>query len=202
MQVHGHNVDKFKGRFTGTIDEVEEEDFRFDQMVVLVVLVRPSFGGIDPRDDGEVHATVKIKVTDMAPLKGEMRDQAIRFLAGGSTVGLIDFGQSRKETYADPPPTTVESGTNGATGEITRPPGVDFDGELVDDVFDVPVAPPLPVVPRPDDADPPAYKAPPEPVPVGQESAPPPAGAQRVGSVYGRGREGRKDSDLAAFLEE
>lgn len=206
MQIQGHQIDKLKGRFSGTVDDVDEEHFKFDRMVVMLVIGRCSIGSVDVKDDGEVHAVMKIKVEDITPLEEELRDQAIAYLAHGAGQGILDFGNYRHQgepkpakegqeslpvaTYAEPP----EADENGerVTATASTPARV-----LQDEEFDVPPGDPLPVTARPGDVDPPAVRAPvEEPTALGADEAPAPSGTV-VGSLR-RGE--RKDAVLDAWL--
>lgn len=212
MQIQGHHVDKLKGRFSGTIDDVDEDAFKFDRMVVMLVVGRTAIGSVDVKDDGEVHAVMKIKVQDMQHLEGALRDQAIAYLAHGAGQGILDFGNYRHKgdeskkvegqealpvadyaAPADPP-----EGVDPATGEIDESSTARKSVKIIndpDEEFDVPPAAPEPVKPRLGDVDPPSTPTPARPQ---MDEAPPPAGT-RVGTI----RKGsRKDSDLEAFLNE
>ena len=203
MQIHGHHVDKIKGRFSGTIDEVDEDVFKFDRVVVMLVVGRTTVGAVDVKDDGEVHATMRIKITDMEPLEGELRDQAIAYLSHGADQGILNFGNYQHKPaepkikgqealpvadYASPP--APPEGVDPATGEISGSSPASKPVKVIndpDEEFNVPPAAPE-VAPRPDDV------APPKPDP--REAAPPPVGT-RVGTVRPGGR---KDAALADFL--
>lgn len=211
MQIHGHHVDKIKGRFSGTIDEVDEDEFKFDRMVVCLVVGRTSVGSIDTKDDGEVHAVMKIKVTDMSALEGPLRDQAIAYLAHGSEQGILDFGNYRHKGD-EPKPPKIEGQEALPVADYAQPPeappGVDANGEVIhtplsrarvvqdpDEEFDVPPAED-PVRPRVTDVTPP--QAPVEAPRTARDPAPAPSG-----TVVGQVRKGeRKDSALADFLNE
>lgn len=205
MQIQGHQIDKVKGRFTGTIDEVDDEIFKFDRMVVMLVVARTSVGSIDPKDDGEIHAVMKIKVSDMQALEGDLRDQAIAYLAHGADQGILHFGQPVHKPPRIKGQKALE--VEAPVADYAEPPpGVDVNGEVParvvqdpDEEFDVPVAAPLPVTARATDAEPPAFVAPAaEALSPDEENTAPPAGAQRVGTI----RAPRKDEALSAFLNE
>lgn len=205
MQIHGHQVDKIKGRFSGTIDEVDEDAFKFDRMVVCLVVGRTSIGSIDTKDDGEVHAVVKIKITDMQALEGPLRDQAIAYLAHGANQGILDFGNYRHKGDEPKPPKEGQEALPVA-GYAEPPDGVDDDGVVTataptpariiqdpDEEFDVPPADD-PVTPRVTDTPPPDAPAP----RTARDEAPPPSGTV-VGTLR---RGGRKDEVLDSWLNE
>lgn len=217
MQIHGVQVDRVKGRFAGTIDEVDDDIFRHDRYVIMLVAARTAAGATDTMDDGEVVQTMRLKVQDMVPLTGELRDQAVAFMAHGGNQGVMSFGnhiekpkeeqrgQQTMADYAQPPEPTIQeteqtyaaddhSNVDPSTGEV-----VSVSDE--DEFFDVPVAEPDPVVPRPTDVEPPQWRAP-EAEPISdpnpaRDVAPPPPG-NVVGHVTG-GRP-RRDSVLDDFL--
>lgn len=210
-QVDGVAIDRWKGRFSGTIDEIDGDEFRHDRFVVLLVTARTAAGSTDTMDDGEVVQTMRLKVQDMVPLEGELRDQAVAYMAHGPNQGGFSFGnhmETPKEElkgqqvadYAAPPePQAAPPDVDPETGEIVRDDepvlARDEDGEY----FDVPVAKPDPVTVRPDDVEPPKFKEA-EPVsdPDPRQTPVIPTG-NVIGHVSGRPR---KDSVLDSFLNE
>jgi hypothetical protein len=84
-QIDGHEIEQWQGRFTKTfdIDRDNLEQMRLDKVVLWVVATRAGDSNFKVLDSGEVRKVTVYKVEDAAPLSGELRDQAMTFLAHG-----------------------------------------------------------------------------------------------------------------------
>lgn len=186
--------DKMNGRFRGSIEDIDPEIFKFDSMVFALVCMRVDDKGRVIKDDGTIVKTMGLAASDMVPLTGPLRDQAIAYMAHGADQGILDLGQ----TIHHPRPAPEGQAELPVADYAAPPPGVDANGEVVkpvespDDEFDVPVADEPPVTARATDVAPPEAKA--------LSEDPKAAATVPVGTRVGRIHGDRKDKDLEDFL--
>lgn len=133
IKFDGFDVSVHEATFTGKfdLDDEESESIRLDRVVVFVVAARVGKVLHAADKDGEIKRTNTFVVSEAQMLQGELRDQAIQFLAY-PTQGTLDFDVEEEdddEPHAEAAPSPAAAAdTNGHSDAA------------VDDAVDVPDA--------------------------------------------------------------
>lgn len=89
----GFEISNYNGKLTGTfeMDEAEASQLRLDRVAVFVIAARLNKAVVENTKEGDVNRTNTFVVSELRMVTGELRDQAITFLADESQ-GAMDFG--------------------------------------------------------------------------------------------------------------
>ena len=89
----GMEVNIYEGKLTGTfeLDDVKASAMNLDRVVVFIVAARLGKAQVEPTKDGDIKRTNTFVVSELEILEGELRNQAIQYLADPSQ-GVLDFG--------------------------------------------------------------------------------------------------------------
>lgn len=93
MRFDGFEVNLFEGRLQGgfELDELQSGKLNLDRIAVFVVAARLGKASVEATKDGDVKRTNTFIVSELQILEGELRDQAIQYLAMPNQ-GVMDFG--------------------------------------------------------------------------------------------------------------
>lgn len=192
----------WKLQFSGTIDVTREQQRAIIDSGLAVMLIAARTGKLDVdfKENGDTALKVTMRVTDATLTSGQLREDAITFLAHGGDQGQLVFPNY---AYTGEPEAAGAPSDEAPEGGFDLPEGFD---EVASDKLDVDDDLPTEIVgtihdyrggatPQPRDGDGPKVgRFDPDMVPGG------PAGAEVVGHV--RLGPGRKDSVLDDFINE
>jgi hypothetical protein len=94
----GMEVNVYEGKLTGAfeLDDIKAAGMNLDRVVVFVVAARLGKAQVEPTKDGDIKRTNTFVVSELQILEGELRDQAIQYLAMPDQ-GVLDFGVEEDE---------------------------------------------------------------------------------------------------------
>jgi hypothetical protein len=94
----GFEVNVYEGKLTGgfEMDDVQAEKLSLDRIAVFVVAARLGKAQIEATKDGDVKRTNTFVVSELQILEGDLRDQAIQYLAMPNQ-GVLEFGVEDEE---------------------------------------------------------------------------------------------------------
>jgi hypothetical protein len=130
----GMDVDSHQARFTGTFD-LDEEDTSsvgLDRVAFFVVAVRVEGAVFRTTDDAEVKRINVLKVQDARLASGDMRDEAVQWLAGKAGQSVMDF-RERNGVASE------EEKAEEMAFMQSRPENVSEDGELIESQVEEPL---------------------------------------------------------------
>lgn len=89
----GFEVNVYEGKLTGgfEMDDGQAEKLSLDRIAVFVVAARLGKAQVEATKDGDVKRTNTFVVSELQILEGELRDQAIQYLAMPNQ-GILEFG--------------------------------------------------------------------------------------------------------------
>lgn len=89
----GFEVNVYEGSLTGKfeLEDAQAEKLSLDRIAVFVVAARLGKASVEATKDGDVKRTNTFVVSELQILEGELRDQAIQYLAMPSQ-GVLEFG--------------------------------------------------------------------------------------------------------------
>jgi hypothetical protein len=88
----GFEVNVYEGKLTGgfELDELQAAKLNLDRIAVFVVAARLGKAQVEAMKDGDVKRTNTFVVSELQILEGELRDQAIQYLAMPNQ-GILEF---------------------------------------------------------------------------------------------------------------
>lgn len=121
--IDGLHVDKNQARFTGTfdLDERDLEALAMDRVAFLVVAVRIEEMKAKVTPDADVKRVNVLRVQDARVARGDLREDAVEWLAGKNGQMTMDFREKLGLAPPDGP-------------EFDRPDHVDENGEILSEV--------------------------------------------------------------------
>lgn len=98
----GFEVNVFEGKLTGgfEMDELQANKLSLDRIAVFVVAARLGKASVEATKEGDVKRTNTFVVSELQILEGELRDQAIQYLAMPNQ-GVMEFGVDEDEDDMD-----------------------------------------------------------------------------------------------------
>jgi hypothetical protein len=89
----GYEVNVYEGSLSGKfeLDDAQAEKLSLDRIAVFVVAARLGKASVEATKDGDVKRTNSFVVSELQILEGELRDQAIQYLAMPNQ-GVLEFG--------------------------------------------------------------------------------------------------------------
>lgn len=110
MRFDGFDVNVFEGKVSGKfeMDDVQAGKLGLDRVVIFVCAARLGKAQVETTGEGDIKRTNTFAVSDVRMLEGEMREQAIRFLAD-PLQETLDFDLDDDEDDLEP----VGAATNG-----------------------------------------------------------------------------------------
>jgi hypothetical protein len=104
----GMEINVYEGKLTGSfeLEDVQATNMNLDRVVVFVVAARLGKAQVEPTKDGDIKRTNTFVVSELQILEGELRDQAIQYLAMPNQ-GVLDFGVEEDEEL-EPEPELVK----------------------------------------------------------------------------------------------
>lgn len=113
-QYDGLSVDKYEARFTGPFEltDGEAEKCGLDRIVVFVVMGRVDSKMPKVMDTGDLNLKHVVKVTDVVLLEGDLREDALTFIAHGGD-GRLDMSVHRNESEPVLLPSVQTADENG-----------------------------------------------------------------------------------------
>lgn len=133
-QIEGLGVDRRQARLMGTfeISDDDDRDLSLDRVVVMVVAGRSIKVEHSVLETGDVVSRRVVKVSDIMPLVGDMRDEAIRQLSrrADPNQGVLDWSepqpqpqpQRQIEAEAAPALTVPASSPTETPSDVWSPP--------------------------------------------------------------------------------
>lgn len=117
LKFDGFDVSVHEATFTGKfdLDEEESESIKLDRVVVFLVAARVGKVLHAADKDGEIKRTNTFVVSEAQMLQGELRDQAIQFLAY-PTQGSLDFDVEPEDEDDDVAPVSSPAQAAEANG--------------------------------------------------------------------------------------
>lgn len=94
----GYEVNVYEGSLSGKfeLEDAQAEKLSLDRIAVFVVAARLGKASVEATKDGDVKRTNSFVVSELQILEGELRDQAIQYLAMPNQ-GVLDFGVDEDE---------------------------------------------------------------------------------------------------------
>lgn len=147
-QIEGLGVDRRQARLMGTfeISGDDDRDLSLDRVVVMIVAGRSTKVEHSVLETGDVVSRRVVKVSDIMPLTGDMRDEAIRRLSRRSdpNQGVLDWPTEEPQRQIEAEAPTLATPAPSAPS-APKPPSVSPDDVWVppsgNDVLRVPIRP-------------------------------------------------------------